>query len=293
MSSLNLCGDAVVIKTIMNASKFIFAIFLIIYTMNHVSACSCIGQSTVEVSVKGAEAVLVGKIVSKQVLTFTDSSILDYFPNDTILIKTSLYQYKIAQYRFLVHDSYKGKIKTDTVDIYTGMGGGDCGVHFEIGDRYIVYGYSLRRNWKQLAGQNGYWTDICTRTCNYSRKEINQIEKYSSRKTINKDDEHSLIFDDPADLPEFKNGGVRGLMKFIEDSLQYPQTIGCWQGSVVVEFTVDTLGNVNEVKVVKGLAPEYNEEAMRVVKMLTFFPGSVNGRLIETKMVIPIKFKIE
>lgn len=277
----------------MNASKYLIAILLVITTPYQVLSCSCIGQSTVEEGIKGAEAVLVGKIVSNEVLTFTDSSILDYFPDDTILIKSSMYQYKIARYGLLVSASYKGKINTDTVDMYTGLGGGDCGVHFEIGERYIVYGLNLKRNWEQLAGQKGYWTNICTRTCEYALMEIREVEKYAKRKTRNEQGEDSLIFVDPDILPHFKNGGEPGLRKFIKDSLRYPETTGCIQGRVIVEFMVDTFGNVKDAKVVKGLTPELNDEVLRVVKMLIFIPASRNGKAIETKMVIPIKFKRE
>ncbi|HEX8637455.1 MAG TPA: hypothetical protein VF692_05285 [Pyrinomonadaceae bacterium] len=58
--------------------------------------------------------------------------------------------------RFAVDESFRGTTEK-SVEIQTGMGGGDCGFRFEIGQSYLVYAYRNKET-----GTLG--TGICTRT---------------------------------------------------------------------------------------------------------------------------------
>lgn len=259
-------------------------------------ACSCIGQRTVEEEVKYADAVVVGTVLSKQLITLTDSTMLKMFPNDTIMRNSPMSKMTIARYDLLVQDIYKGKISQDTLVIFTGLGGGDCGIRFEIGKKYIVYGENetyfgqVNNDFKFPKAKNTFWTYNCLRTTAYFQDEITEIEKYAKRKHIDKDE---VIFVDPDSPPTFKDGGDIGLKKFINENLRYPKTGECVTGKVYVGFIVDTLGNVKDIEIKRGITPSTDEEAIRVVKMLTFIPGTRFGRPIETKMVLPISFTID
>jgi hypothetical protein len=75
----------------------------------------------------------------------------------------------------------------DTVEIYTGLGGGDCGVRFEIGKEYIVYGkkstYFGQKNndFTFPKGKNIFWTDICSRTTLKNSLETTAIGNYKTK----------------------------------------------------------------------------------------------------------------
>ena len=101
-----------------------------------------------------------------------------------------------------------------------------------------------------------------------------------------------LIFSNPEMMPIYKDGGDIGLKKFIAKNLKYPKTGDCISGRVYLSFMVDALGKVKNVQVLRGISPEANDEAIRVVKMLTFIPGSVYGKPVETKMTLPVSFSI-
>lgn len=101
------------------------------------------------------------------------------------------------------------------------------------------------------------------------------------------------IFVDPDAIPVFKEGGDVGLVKFINENLRYPTTGECVEGKVYVGFIVDTIGNVKEIEIKRGISPASDKEAIRVVEMLKFIPGTRMGKPIEMKMVIPIRFKLE
>jgi hypothetical protein len=94
----------------------------------------------------------------------------------------------IARYDILVQEVYKGKFSKDTLTIYTGLGNGDCGVQFEIGKKYIVYGENetyfgqANNDFKFPKAKNTFWTYVCLRTTQYNQNEIIEIEKFTKKK---------------------------------------------------------------------------------------------------------------
>jgi TonB family protein len=104
-----------------------------------------------------------------------------------------------------------------------------------------------------------------------------------------KSDDQFALFVNPQSFPVYKHGGEMGLRQFIKDNLIYPahQSI---EGQVYIGFTVDTLGCVKDISIKKGLTEETDQEAIRIVKMLTYIPGTFHGKPKEMAMVIPIRF---
>lgn len=259
-------------------------------------ACSCIGQRTVEEEVNHADAVLVGTILSKHFLTLTDSSMRRMFPDDTIMNNSLMSNLTIVHYDLMVQDIFKGNVTMDTLTIYTGLGGGDCGIRFEIGKKYIVYGENetyfgqINSGYKFPTANNTFWTYSCLRTTSYFEEEIIEIEKYIRSQEIEKVD---VVYTFAEIMPTFKEGGESGLKEFISRNLRYPETGESLIGKVYVEFTVDTLGYVKDVEIKRGLTPFADQEAIRVVKMLTFNPGTNYGLPVATKMILPISFTLE
>ncbi len=179
----------------MRTTVTILILLLLTSFSGKILACSCIGQRTVEEEVKHADAVFVGTVLSKQLITLTDSTMLKMFPKDTTMRNSLMSKMTIARYDLLVQDIYKGKITRDTLTIYTGLGGGDCGIRFEIGKKYIVYGENetyfgqVNNDFKFPKTKNTFWTYNCLRTTSYYQDEITEIEKFAKkrkRKTNNK-----------------------------------------------------------------------------------------------------------
>lgn len=53
-------------------------------------------------------------------------------------------------------------------------------------------------------------------------------------------------------------------------------------------------GRVKNIKVMRGFAPEYDKEAIRVVKKLPKWkPGKMNGKAYKSKYCIPVVFEKE
>lgn len=159
--------------------KSIIILFLII--SNFSFACSCIGKSSIKKEFKYRNVVLIGKIISKKIYQETDvyqEHKLDYpkdFPEKFIPKK--------AVYEILVIEKLKGEIKTDTIKIYTGLGNGDCGVNFKIGENYIIYSnYEDEHFNNGIKNERFLTTDICTSTQQFEEKEYKKVKRFAKRK---------------------------------------------------------------------------------------------------------------
>jgi periplasmic protein TonB len=96
-------------------------------------------------------------------------------------------------------------------------------------------------------------------------------------------------------MPKYE-GGLEAMMKFIQKKIRYPrvpQQLGI-QGTVYVRFVVNGDGSISDVEVVRGVHPDYDKEAMRVISMLPSWKGgSHHGRPVKVRMVIPLKFNLQ
>lgn len=93
--------------------------------------------------------------------------------------------------------------------------------------------------------------------------------------------------------PQFP-GGIKACEQFIKENLRYPDTGSDVQGRVIVSFMVERDGSLSDIKVVRGLDPAFDEEALRVVKMMPkWSPGATDGKISVMKYTIPIIFKKE
>ena len=106
-----------------------------------------------------------------------------------------------------------------------------------------------------------------------------------------------LIFRHVEQMPEFP-GGEAALMKFINENLRYPAAAieNGIQGRVVVQFVVKKDGSVGDVKVIRGIDPTLDQEAIRVCKTLPkFIPGKRydNGEPVDVWFTIPVIFKLD
>ena len=93
-------------------------------------------------------------------------------------------------------------------------------------------------------------------------------------------------------MPTFP-GGEQALLKFITQNLECPSIVkekGI-QGVVVLRFVVCNDGSVGDVVVQKGLHPECDKAAVKVIKSLPRFnPGMKQGEPVNVWFTCPIRF---
>jgi len=97
------------------------------------------------------------------------------------------------------------------------------------------------------------------------------------------------------EMPMFP-GGDAELLKYIAEHTNYPEVAkeNNIQGRVIVRFCVTSKGGVNQVSVLKGVDPELDAEAIRVVTSLPpFKPGKQGGKPVPVWYMVPITFTLK
>jgi TonB family protein len=97
------------------------------------------------------------------------------------------------------------------------------------------------------------------------------------------------------EMPMFP-GGDSALLEFITTKTVYPQDAkekGI-QGRVIVRFCVNATGSVDRVTVLKGITPELDKEAVRVISSLPkFSPGRQGGKPVPVWYMAPVSFTLD
>ena len=108
------------------------------------------------------------------------------------------------------------------------------------------------------------------------------------------EEDENQIFTVVEQQPEFQ-GGLEAMMNFLRKNIRYPASarrMGV-DGTVYVSFVVSKTGAISEVKVLRGLSADLDQEAVRVVSMMPpWRPGKQNGKPVFVRFVLPIKFKL-
>lgn len=113
-----------------------------------------------------------------------------------------------------------------------------------------------------------------------------------------KEYEDVVSFYDCDQRPVFLNSSdpSQFLHKWVYQYLKYPREAvekGV-QGKVMIDFVIEKDGRVTDVRVVKGVSPELDAEALKVVEASPKWkPGKVNGEKVRTSLTIPVEFKLE
>lgn len=106
------------------------------------------------------------------------------------------------------------------------------------------------------------------------------------------DIDETVIFQIVETMPSFP-GGEAAMMRFLSDNIDYPtiaQENGI-SGRVYVNFVVGKSGEISQVKVVRGVDPALDQEAVRVVnKMPKWNPGQQRGKAVNVSFMLPINF---
>jgi len=97
------------------------------------------------------------------------------------------------------------------------------------------------------------------------------------------------------DMPMFP-GGDGALLNYIGKNTRYPEAakVNNIQGKVIVRFCVTALGGVDRISILKGVDPNLDAEALRVVATLPEFkPGKQGGKPVPVWYMVPITFTLK
>ncbi len=113
--------------------------------------------------------------------------------------------------------------------------------------------------------------------------------------TDEEDDADAPVFVVVEDMPEFP-GGELALRKWISKAIKYPviaQENGI-QGKVYVSFVINKKGAIEDAKILRGIDPSLDKEALRVINsMPTWKPGKQRGKPVKVSYRVPINFVLQ
>ena len=95
--------------------------------------------------------------------------------------------------------------------------------------------------------------------------------------------------------PTFNDSDANEFSKWVSEQMQYPQDAidQNIQGRVVLQFTVNKDGQVEDVQVVRGVNEALDNEAVRVVTASPKWePGTQNGNPVNVRYIFPVVFRL-
>ena len=103
------------------------------------------------------------------------------------------------------------------------------------------------------------------------------------------------VFKVVEEMPSFNGGDIDVFRNWVTTNVKYPEIAAKngIQGQVFVKFIVDREGNVKDAKILKGVDPSLDNEALRVVKESPKWkPGRQSGKNVNVAFNITVNFQL-
>ena len=108
-------------------------------------------------------------------------------------------------------------------------------------------------------------------------------------------EEEAIPFQLVEEKPSFMGGDANQFSAWVNKRLVYPEIAkeNGVQGRVTLQFTVEKDGSVTKVKVLRGVDPSLDKEAVRVVSMSPKWkPGKQRDRAVPVAYTFPVYFQL-
>ena len=108
-------------------------------------------------------------------------------------------------------------------------------------------------------------------------------------------EEEAIPFQLVEEKPSFMGGDANMFSKWVNERLVYPEIAkeNGVQGRVTLQFTVEKDGRVTKVKVLRGVDPSLDKEAVRVVSdSPKWNPGKQRDRAVPVTYTFPVIFQL-
>ena len=108
-------------------------------------------------------------------------------------------------------------------------------------------------------------------------------------------EEEAIPFQLVEEKPSFQGGDANQFSKWVNQRLVYPEIAkeNGVQGRVTLQFTVEKDGSVTKVKVLRGVEPSLDKEAVRVVSQSPKWkPGKQRDRAVPVTYTFPVIFQL-
>ena len=106
--------------------------------------------------------------------------------------------------------------------------------------------------------------------------------------------EEKLQYQEVDVKPSFNGGDANQFAAWVAENIVYPEVAknNGVTGRVVLQFVIEKDGSVNDVKVLRGVDPALDAEAVRVVSMSPkWSPGMEDGKPVRVSFTFPLIFR--
>ncbi len=187
-------------------------------------------------------------------------------------------------------DGFRNKIRTDKDSIFA-----EANTYFtintngelEVDSAHILHGLVTQDQLKNIYKQSSKW-----------------IPAFQNGKPIKTHYTHKVrflctlqepIYPITEKMPEFK-GGDAAMFTYLSENISYPKTAekDGISGVVFVTFVVEKDGSLSDIRVHKGIHPDIDAEALRVVKSMQgkWNPGYQYGLPVRVQYNLPLRFSL-
>ena len=135
--------------------------------------------------------------------------------------------------------------------------------------------------------------------------DVGTFREYSGSSSMREVVRGQPVYKFAEEMPHFDGEGCapgddacheRSLLGFVYSNIRYPQAdrdagVG---GKVIASFVVGTDGAILEPEIVRGPSESLNAEVLRLLgEMPEWAPGRQDGKLVQTRFVLPVQFELE
>jgi TonB family protein len=123
-------------------------------------------------------------------------------------------------------------------------------------------------------------------------KDVVKIES-NNYDIVTSEDVSFTIVEEPA---SFQGGSVDDFRNWVQSKILYPPSAieAELSGKVTVQFSVDPKGKVGDMRIIRGISKDIDNEVLRVISSSpTWAPGKQGGKAVKQVFVIPVAFIIE
>ena len=168
--------------------------------------------------------------------------------------------------------------------------------HSKLKNRIIMINKKKTNRWMRLAYIICIPAIIGAMCCCSQRKGNNaQTGTPAATETVT-ETAATVPYSEIFEKPTFEGNDANAFAKWVYGQVKYPQQ--CIEenieGRVVLQFTINKVGEVTDVTVLRGVCPALDEEAVRAVKASpAWAPGKTeDGKAVPVTFTFPIVFKL-
>ncbi len=120
-----------------------------------------------------------------------------------------------------------------------------------------------------------------------------QFSKQAELKNIEEDERPYAVVED---MPTFNGGDVNKFRDWVAHNVNYPSIAkeNGIQGKVYIMFIVDKNGDLTDAKIMRGVDPSLDNEALRIVRSSPKWkPGMQKGEAVNVRYAITVNFALQ